>query len=136
MIDRLPRAGLAVTAFAVAAIGAWLLWNFDPSAPGSLFPPCVFRLVTGYYCPGCGLTRMLHALVHGDVARAASMNVLALAGLPVLGAIAVDTHYDRRLLRGRMRSLVYAGRFWLVAALVFGVLRNLPWAPFTALAPI
>ena len=78
---------------------------------------------------------MLHALVHGDIPRAASMNVFALAGLPVLTAIAINESTGRRLLQGRVRSLVYNGRFWIVATLVFGVLRNLPWAPFTALAP-
>ncbi|GAB6195493.1 DUF2752 domain-containing protein [Lysobacter xanthus] len=135
MIATLPRNALATTALAVAAVGAWLLWNFDPSAAGSLFPPCLFRLATGLYCPGCGMTRMLHALVHGDVARAASMNVLALAGLPVLGTLALNEWSGRTLLQGRWRAAVYNGKFWIAAALVFMLLRNLPWPPFTALAP-
>ena len=123
------------TASAVALLGAWLLWRFDPNAPGNPFLPCLFRMATGLYCPGCGLTRMLHALVHGDIARAASMNVLALAGLPVLGAIALNELRGRTLLRGAVARFAYNGRFWMAAALVFGVARNLPFAPFTALAP-
>ena len=55
-------AGLTAAAFAAVA-GFWLLWHFDPSAPGSRFPACMFRSLTGYYCIGCGMTRMLHALV-------------------------------------------------------------------------
>ena len=30
-------------------------------------PPCIFRTVTGFYCPGCGGTRSLLALLRGDV---------------------------------------------------------------------
>ena len=30
-------------------------------------PPCVFHKWTGYYCPGCGGTRAVKALLRGDV---------------------------------------------------------------------
>ncbi|GGZ65052.1 membrane protein [Lysobacter xinjiangensis] len=135
MIATRSRNALVATASAVALLGVWLLWRFDPNAPGNPFLPCLFRMATGLYCPGCGLTRMLHALVHGDIARAASMNVLALAGLPVLGAIALNEMRGRTLLRGAVARFAYNGRFWMVAALAFGIARNLPFAPFTALAP-
>ena len=54
---------------AVAAAGAWVLQRVDPNAAGSPLPGCVFYQFTGLYCPGCGMTRALHALVHGDLAR-------------------------------------------------------------------
>ena len=31
--------------------------------------PCIFHLVTGYYCPGCGGTRSVIALLHGHFIR-------------------------------------------------------------------
>lgn len=31
--------------------------------------PCLFHLATGYYCPGCGGTRALAALFHGQFLR-------------------------------------------------------------------
>ena len=30
-------------------------------------PPCVFRTLTGYFCPGCGGTRSLKALLSGKL---------------------------------------------------------------------
>ena len=75
-MDRLnPWRFLLLASAAVAAgAGIWLLRTFDPNVAGSPFPPCLFRLLTGHYCIGCGLTRALHALVHGDLPRALSMN--------------------------------------------------------------
>ena len=31
------------------------------------FPPCLFHLATGYYCPGCGGTRAITSLLHGQI---------------------------------------------------------------------
>jgi hypothetical protein len=125
-----------IAALGVATIaGVGLLYAFDPNAASSPLPGCLFHAFTGLYCPGCGMTRMLHALVHGDLARAASMNVLALLGLPVLGALVVEQLSETRVLHGRLRRVLFDARLWIGAALLFGLLRNLPWAPFAALAP-
>ena len=29
--------------------------------------PCLFHLLTGYYCPGCGGTRAIRYLFHGEI---------------------------------------------------------------------
>lgn len=34
---------------------------------GIQLPPCVFHYLTGYYCPGCGGTRAVIALLHGQL---------------------------------------------------------------------
>lgn len=47
--------------------------------------PCVFRLVTGLECPGCGMTRALRAAAQGDLAGAFRYNVLSVTLLPVFG---------------------------------------------------
>lgn len=31
--------------------------------------PCLFHLATGYYCPGCGGTRAIASLLHGQLFR-------------------------------------------------------------------
>lgn len=32
-----------------------------------IMPPCVFRTLTGFYCPGCGGTRAVLELLHGNL---------------------------------------------------------------------
>lgn len=120
---------------AVGTAGAWLLHRFDPDSASSLFPPCLFHLATGLYCPGCGITRALHALVHGDIARAWSMNPLLLFALPALALVLWQWGTQRTLLPAAINRRLHDGVSWIVVLLAFGVLRNLPWPAFAWMAP-
>ncbi len=92
-------------------------------------------MATGLSCPGCGSTRMLHSLLHGDVLAAARYNVLALLMAPVFGwawlAWTSPRLGFRRLPTWRPSSRVQV--IGLLGWLAFTVARNLPWAPVTAL---
>lgn len=126
-----PAAPIAVAALAATAVG--YLAHVDPNRPGH-YPTCPFLLVTGYYCPGCGSLRMLHALAHGDVAEAASFNLLALAVLPLL--VFWYLRWTARVWRLRpepARMARPAGPWSLaVAVAAFWLLRNLPPTDFLA----
>lgn len=132
---RLPHwIGIAAAAL-VAAAGVLLLLKFDPNAANSPFPGCIFRAVTGYYCVGCGLTRALHALVHGDLLRAFAMNPLGVLLIPIIPMlIAYGQGWRPHRLEPVMRVLT-APKFWLVLLPAYWIARNLPWVPFTWLAP-
>jgi hypothetical protein len=117
-----------------AAATAALLWRLDPRQ-ASFLPPCPFHALTGWYCPGCGSTRALHALVHADLPQALAMNPLLVVALPLLALMALDAAGWRP--RGSERAVRLLGRPmpWLVVLLAYGVVRNLPWWPFAWLAP-
>ncbi|MBQ1546863.1 MAG: DUF2752 domain-containing protein [Lachnospiraceae bacterium] len=40
--------------------------------------PCIFHYLTGYYCPGCGGTRALIALLHGRILTSLRYNPLTI----------------------------------------------------------
>lgn len=90
--------------------------------------PCVFHEVTGWYCPGCGMTRMCLALMHLDFSLAFRCNPLIFSLLPVFLVVAVYL-----MLRYIRLGTCQAGK-WLNILLVvlvilligFGVARNLP----------
>ncbi|MDR1284250.1 MAG: DUF2752 domain-containing protein [Opitutaceae bacterium] len=130
-----PRT-LALAALVAALGGAVALW-FRPPGPGSLYFPCLFNRATGWYCPGCGITRALHAFLHGQWRAAFSHNLL---GLPVLLVAAIvllrPEWHALRHNRWRPPPLPASTAWWLLGiGITFAVLRNLPWPPFTALAP-
>lgn len=126
---------VALAAIVAAATGIWLLRTFDPNTAGSFFPPCPFLALTGLYCPGCGLTRALHALVHFDLTRAVAMNALIVLSLPLVSLMALHSLGRWRVLPAAAARVLFNGRYWIAALLLFGVLRNLPWWPFVWLAP-
>lgn len=110
----------------LVAIVAGLLFIFDPTHLG-IFPPCPLYTLTGLWCPGCGSTRALHQLLHGNLMAALRFNPLAISLLPLAGYLSV---------RGE-RVALKAVWIWalLGSVITFGVLRNIPTYPFTLLAP-
>jgi hypothetical protein len=76
-----PRRDLPAAWLAAAILGGAALL---PPTWASAGPPlCPFRLVTGLPCPGCGLTRSLVSLMHGDLSAAVLFHPLG----PVVAAI-------------------------------------------------
>ncbi|HAL74806.1 MAG TPA: DUF2752 domain-containing protein [Clostridiales bacterium] len=120
----------------VFMVGFIILYNYDP-AVGLPILPCLFYEVTGLDCISCGLTRSLHALVHGDIPAALSYNLimpfwLMLPAYALLGEWlqALAGHRVLPVLRDRRWLLILL----LVSSLLFMILRNLPWWPFSWLA--
>ena len=102
----------------------------DPNQ-SSWYPQCPFRALTGWDCPGCGITRAIRALVTGHPGRALDHNVLFVVAL-VVGMVWYATNWVRTR-RGRPPLTLRGGRWWTGAAIVlvgaFWVVRNLPWGP-------
>ena len=116
--------------------GGTALFFLNPSEH-SFFPKCSFYVATGFSCPGCGSTRALFHLTHGNVLEALRLNP-GLMALITLGL----TDYVRfvvSVIRGNPFKTLF-GRLKLLGALmgvmlVYGVIRNLPWPLFESLAP-
>jgi hypothetical protein len=126
-------AGAGVLTFGA---GAALVAYFNPTTAG-FFPVCPLYSLTGIHCPGCGLTRGFHALFHGDITGALRYNAL----LPIFAFVFAFVFVSLVLIVVRGRGLSWrifppsAMYGFLILAAAFFVLRNLPFYPFTLLAP-
>lgn len=127
---------LAASGVVAATIGSFVVGYFNPVTAG-FFPVCPLYQMTGFYCPGCGLTRGFHALFHGDVLTALHYNAL----LPIFAFLLVYLTISLTLLAVRGRGLswkIFAPNLlysFMILAFVFSIARNLPFYPFTLLAP-
>lgn len=92
---------------------------------------CPFHAVTGWYCPGCGGTRALGALLHGDIPGALRDNLFALTLFPTAMAIAVLKPARITEWLDRHRTAVFV--VTAVVTVAFTLARNTiaPW-----LAPV
>lgn len=107
---------------ALGAAGLGYAWLVDRLGRGL---SCPFYRLTGYLCPGCGVSRMCMALLRGDWAGARAANPALFFLLPVLAGLLVwrVVGYVKGHAASRGES-----RCWLALAvgmLGFGVIRNI-----------
>jgi hypothetical protein len=112
---------------ALGASGAAVLFWCDPSRV-PIYPVCMFHRTTGLLCPGCGGLRALHQLLHGHVATAYHFNPLLVCGLPLVAGAGGSSLYRRW--QGQPARAPRPLWYWcaLTVTVLFGVLRNLPFA--------
>ena len=95
---------------------------------------CLLKFTTGFVCPGCGGTRAAWYLLHGNVPDAARHHALFVFAVPFLLYLYV-AWAGRRLFGWRLPQMSISPKAMVTFLAVWGVwsvLRNLPWAPFTA----
>lgn len=133
--NRKMRIALVLCAGAVCAVGALYLYHHNPYS----YPlPCIFYLLTGLYCPGCGAGRACYSILHLRFKDAFCYNPLMTILLPLIGLYIVvrltdwvitgGNHVDSKI---SVRVLVWI----LIFTFIYGILRNIPVYPFTLLAP-
>jgi hypothetical protein len=130
---------LSLTAFAVIVLGVVaigvgaVVFFFNPGTHG-FYPVCLFHALTGWNCPGCGGTRSLYALLHGNFWLALKDNALFVVLLATAVARCI-WFASKRIRRQPAGKFLPANILWavLATAVVFTVMRNLP--AFAFLSP-
>jgi len=126
-------------ALLVTLLGGFFLiyFLFNPTE-GLFFPSCPINFFTGLFCPGCGSQRALHLLFHGDLWGAFRFNPLMILSIPILvyGLTVTVLNY---ILKTSYRVPLFYNKLFIFGyfgiAILYGILRNLPWHPFNLLAP-
>ncbi len=107
---------ILLPAIAAAAIVCRLRPQFMQSR---LIPPCLFHQITGCYCPGCGGTRAVRALLRGQFLRSFCYHPLVLYGTGIY-LYFMATQAVERCSHGSVPiGMRYRNRYvWAAAAIV------------------
>jgi hypothetical protein len=119
------RTALRILALPVALLTLCaILFRFPPSQ-SSFYPHCPIFTTFHLLCPGCGATRALAALLHGNLTQALQFNALAIALLPAV-LVWTTLSWLRSLRRRPLPRLPHAAIYSALAlTVIFTVLRNL-----------
>ena len=119
--DQLYNIGLCL--FAVLPL-AVILYRYLQDRLPLLTIPCILHTCTGYYCPGCGGTRAVYALLHLQLWKSFCYHPL----VPYAAVVYLWfmlSHTIEKLSRHRLRIGMKWDPRWLWAALVILILNVL-----------
>ena len=81
--NSVPRKSIPLRAFWLLPIMGLAAYFYMTSPDEGSYAPCLIRAWTGLECVGCGGQRAAHALLHGRLSEAASLNLFLMLALPV-----------------------------------------------------
>ena len=90
--------------------------------------PCIFREITGFKCPGCGITHLVFALFRLDFHEAFISNPLVFIYMPFILAYFIYFDYlyvyDKKdKIFKKIPNIVWI--ILIIITLIYGVIRNL-----------
>ena len=114
-----------------------LVYIFINPSEVDFLPKCPFYLATGFYCAGCGSQRATHQLLHFNILGVLQQNIFYLFVL-LLVAYHLTITFINKYFKKNSYNYLYHPKvpiIFLVIIVLFWVLRNIPFYPFTLLAP-
>ena len=122
MKDRLKKVIVRNLIFLTIFISYYLFFTYI-----NIGIPCIFKLITGYDCSGCGITRCLFSLVKLNIKEAFYYNELVT--IFIVPFIIIYIYYDYCYVYDKKNKLKnYINKisiYFLIIVILFGILRNI-----------
>ena len=89
--------------------------------------PCIFKLITGLDCPGCGITRCLFSLINLDINKAFQYNALVTILIIPFTVYYLYLNYCYVLDKpNKIKNIEhYISFIILILMILFGIYRNI-----------
>lgn len=102
----------------------------------NIYIPCIFNKITHFYCPGCGVTRMIISLIKMNFYQAFRYNPLLFLSLPFILFFSIDVLCKWFKDKENYLYKKISEKTWislLIMVIIYGILRNIPY--FSYLKP-
>ena len=85
--------------------------------------PCVFKNTLGISCPGCGMTRAIHEILHFNLLQAMKYNILSIP-LVLLGIISTpvviyDIIFNKNIFINNVNKIF--SKYWYIVLIIVGI---------------
>lgn len=90
-------------------------------------PKCPFKMITGLSCPGCGIQRAIHAMIHGDFTGAIRYNYYLAYSGPYATLFLIEWMMPQNKTREKLRNVIenkYVVNFYILSFSIWLVVRN------------
>ncbi len=91
--------------------------------------PCIFYKITGYKCPGCGITRALFSILNGNIKEAFKYNKLLFIVTPFLIIYFIYKSYiyilDKKESKIINKIIRYSSYTLVIISIIYAILRNI-----------
>lgn len=128
---------LIILSIVIILLGVLSLYFFWNPSEHNIFPKCPFYSYTGIYCAGCGSQRAIHQIMNGHIITGIRHNYLLIIVFIVLSYKAIlfilNKVYNKSYFDIFHKPV--ATKIILAIVLLFWILRNIRFFPFTELAP-
>jgi len=129
--------GLKAILYLMITLGVVIFFYFYNPVTKA-YPSCPFYHFTGLYCPGCGSSRAVYQIVHGNFLYALNLNPLMIISIPFIFYLLMAKLNIK--IRGKVifKRKVFTKKFYvflIVMIALYSIIRNIPAYPFCILAP-
>jgi len=107
-------------------IGGVVLYLLNPSSYWFM-PKCPFKLITGLSCPGCGIQRAIHAMLHGKFTEAITYNYYLVYSGPYATSFVFVWLMPKNKFRERIKKVIenrYVVNFYVISFVIWLFVRN------------
>ena len=94
-----------------------------------IYIPCLVHEITGLYCPGCGVTRMIINILNGNFYQAFRYNPLLFISIPFFILYFLDLIISK-VKNKKMVTELFEPHIWYILIgifIIYGILRNIPY---------
>lgn len=101
----------------VVAIG--IFYYFLPPQNYAWVPKCPWWLMTGTYCPSCGIQRFIHTLLNGRILDAFCMNPFLIISIPYGVMAVLGKWYNINGVFDKLNRVIYSRKVLISYVVLF-----------------